>query len=233
MTAHNPEFRPLSWDDVRNAPYVDGEFTVEQEGHLADQPEWKAWLYFGAAKYTEAVRRLRYTGMADNLYHYEDRRDGQRYSLPLIERVQSHFREAKQANKHNNVVRRRWKTVWLSWAATLVLLFIIGVKSHPTENPNLANVIGMTMIILLVVGAPVIGIAHSASKRRPRPLPSHVMWYTDAELAEMERKQRQKDILIAGATAAYVAHKYHQHSQERLADLIVERQNAHDWHHPY
>lgn len=234
MFDHNREFRPLTWDEVHQEPYIDGEFTVEEKGHLSDLPEWKVWLYFGADKYVQASHRLRYTGMADNLYHYEDLRDGRRYSLPLIERVHEHFREVKQANKHNGVMGQRWRIIWLSWAATLVLLFVIGMNSHPTQNPNFANVLGMTMIILFIVGAPVLGIAHSASKRRVRPLPPHVMWYTDAELAEQERQQQMKDMLIAGATAAYLAHKYHQHSQERLADLIVEKQqHPRGWNYPY
>lgn len=239
MTSHNPQFRHLNREETRHQPYVDGEFTVENEGHLADQPEWKVWLYFGAAKYTEAVRRLRYTGTDGNLYHYEDRRDGKRYSAPHIERVLSHFQEAKAAEKHNAVNRKRWMIAWASWVVTLVVLFIAGMSCDPTHNPDVANAIGMTMIILFFVGAPVMGIAQSALKRRPRELPTHTMFYTDAELEEQARAERQKQILLAGITAAYLAHKYHEHSQERLADMIVERQNrghglnGSEWHQGY
>lgn len=232
---HEPEFRHLSWDELQR-PFIDGEFTVEQGSHVHDRPEWQVWVYFGQHKFDEATQRLQFLREQGGLYHYRDTRDGQFYSVPVIERVKTFFKDQRLAQVHNLASRKNWKLAWGFWGATLVALFLAGMASHPTQNPDLANVIGMTFIILFIVGGIVLATAQSAAKRRPLPLPQHEMFFTDVEIEQQQARARQQEAIAMFAVAAYAAHKYHQHSQEHLADLIAERQGhgrglyGSEWH---
>jgi hypothetical protein len=233
----NPAFRRLTWEETQQ-PYVDAEFAEQREPHVHDRPEWQVWAFFGNRKFEEATRRLHYQGERGGLYHYSDLRDGFEYSVPTFERVKAYRKEQRQAEVHNVASAKLWKFGWLLWGIALaVILFamIVVYKLTQVNHQHVLDNMAVVWFAVFFVGGLGLVIGRSGSKRRARELPPHQMFYTDEELAEMQRRQNVKDAIAVAMVAGYAAHKYHEHSQERLAHLIAEEERGHglygsEWH---
>jgi hypothetical protein len=229
----DPSFRRLTWAETQQ-PYVDGEFAEEREPHIHDRPEWQVWAFFGDRKFEEATRRLHYLGERGGLYHYRDLRDSFEYSIPTFDRVKEYRKEQRLADVHNAASAKNWKFGWLLWGIALVVIFLIMLivyKATPVNDQHVLDNIAAVWFAVFLVGSLGLMIGRAGSKRHARPLPAHEMWYTDEELAQRQQQQNVKDAIAVAMVAGYAAHKYHQHSQEHLADLIVERQRGDDWLH--
>ena len=228
------QFRPLSWEETQQ-PFFEGEYTVEESPHVHDRPEWQVWAFFGEHKFQAATQRLHFLGERNGRYHYRDLRDGEEYSVPNFERVKEYFKEQRLAEVYNAASWKNWKLGWQLWALALGLLFAAMWILHAPNQPEPVNTLGVIWFAVFLVGGIALLIGRSGTKRRPRELPEHRMFYTDAELAELQRQQNVKNAIAVAMIAGYAAHKYHQHSQERLAHLIVEEQQGHglygsEWH---
>ena len=233
----DPRFRRLSWEDTQQ-PYVDGEYVEERELHVHDRPEWQVWAFFGDRKFEEATRRLHYLGEHSGLYHYRDLRDGVEHSVPTFDRVKEYRKEQRLAAVHNAASAKNWRLGWQLWGlalAVMLLVMVIVYKATPVNHQEVLDTMGVMWFAVFFVGGIGLALGRSGSKRRARELPPHQMFYTDEELAEMRRQQNTRDAIAVAMVAGYAAHKYHQHSQERLAHLIGEEDRGHglygsEWH---
>lgn len=208
-----------------------------------DLPQWRVWLYFGQDKFVSATQNLEYLRTADGLHHYRDRRDGGYYSVPVEGTVREHFKEKRLSDVYNMASWKNWKLAWGLWGATLVALFLATWICYPAndaavraQNDAIGNTLFVTMLIVFIVGIVVLPTGRAMTKAQPTPLPRHTMFLTDAEIDAIRRREQQKQALAGVLLVAYAAHKYHEHSQEHLADLIAEREhhgrglNGSEWH---
>jgi hypothetical protein len=228
----DPAFHRLSWDEV-NQPYTEGEYTEQRDAHIHDRPEWQVWAFFGDAKFHTATQRLHYLGESGGLYLYRDLRDGEEYSVPTFERVKEHFKDQRLAAVHNAASGKNWKLGWQLWGLALVvmlLLMIIVNKATPVNHAEPMNTLAVIWFTIFLVGGLGLALGRSGSKLRPRALPPHRMFFTDEELAQMQRQQNTRDAIALAVVAGYAAHKYHEHSQDRLAHKIAEEERGHGLH---
>lgn len=236
MSDHSEDnFRKLTWEELQQ-PYVDGEFAVEEPPHIHDRPEWQVWAFFGEHKFIEATRHLQFIEERDGLYHYRDLRDGSKYTLPNFDRVKEHFKDKRLSDVVNASALKGWKMAWGFWVVTEVILFWVAVSldsSRYHDHHQAVESLGTIFMILLLAVAPVMILIQLGSKRRPRPLPPHTMWFTDQELEDMRRRQMAEEAFAAVVVAGYAAHEYHKHSQKRLAHFIAEDLRGDGWHHRY
>jgi hypothetical protein len=230
MTSNN-DFEPYTWQEAQDRfgePTIDAEFVPEDAERPLYQPQWQVFLYYGQHKFDEATKHLQFVQTKDGLYHYVDRRDGTKYSLPVIERVKEHRKDERRVEVQRDRQRADTGIAFAFWAALSLLLFTIAgaLEAGPesVQDPAAGRVVMNVFVAFLFVVPLLIGVVRLLVRYPVRPLPAHVPFLTDEEIAEARRREAQRNALAMAATVAYVAHKYRQHERHELAEEIVNLQ---------
>ena len=81
------DFRPLSWDEVRDeyGTVEDADFTVEHDGQSG--PAWDVWALTWPQREADARQHLVHIETHAGVYWYRDERDGRLYGMPDISLV--------------------------------------------------------------------------------------------------------------------------------------------------
>jgi hypothetical protein len=220
-------------DPYNDQPVIDGEVVSEDPVSPRNRPEWRVWSYFGAEKAAEAARVLEFEGERDGLFHYRDWRDNERYTLPVIAKLDRFRKEQTAANHENQLRWPRWRRIGGLWALATVVLFIWSttmVDTGSDDNRNTGMLLLKLSIVSIVAGPMIIGAIIVVGRVEPTPLPAHRMFYTDAEIEQAERDRQRQQAMAAVATTAYFAHKYVQHQRHELAKDIAKQIEASNHH---
>lgn len=207
---------------IPNLDDIEGEFEFEDPPeHSLWKPEWAAWLRYSQAKFDLATEHLRFVEVKDDLYHYVDRRDGGRYSIPTREEWDRYQVEDVQMHIDYGGRPKFWKRVikyfLLACGLMLLLAFFLSVNAERAAT-GLPDAVARVALVALLVGTPMLFLIRHVSLPSPRSMPEHVMFYTPVEQAEIDardRYERARNVAIfAGIMGFFAARRFARHFQE-------------------